>query len=529
MNINKLQTAIELTQNGKFKEAENLFLEITEEEPENSKVLSAFGLFYISQGIYTKAIYYLKKASVLEKTLGTLSALGFAEFDARDYENSAIHLEEALKYGENPDIYNRLIASLFEIQSGQKAVEFSDKMYALYPNNSKAISNKVKALSQIGKLQEAEKLCVDSLKVNPNIPSLWHHLGFLKELIYKDDSQACECFKIASNLGSKNADYNIAVSYQKQGYFEEAEKYYKKMLSNFPNHTITKVSLGMCYLKQRRFEEGYELFYQRESRNVKSFTNNLWIPKTPIKDEIVIIGDQGFGDNIQFVRYLPFFKDKKVKVAVREELQELFKQNYPEFEFINFNNINPKTQSFRITDLAYVLDMDFENIPFSEGYLKSKNLEIKSDKKKIGLCWEAGSSGHRTMLNRTINPEQMEPLMNIDNVQLYSLQYQDSFCGNEKYPQMVNLAKDFKDFNDTAKAIKSMDLIITADTAVAHLAGALGVKTFLLLPYVSDWRWFDDKNTTPWYKSIKIIQQTDPNSWQNEINELLNLLSCKNI
>ena len=110
--------------------------------------------------------------------------------------------------------------------------------------------------------------------------------------------------------------------------------------------------------------------------------------------------------------------------------------------------------------------------------------------------------------------------MNIENVQIYSFQVQDSLKGNEKYSdKIINLATDFKDFSDTAKAMKSMDLIISVDTSVAHLAGALGIKTFLMLPYSPDWRWFSDTKTTPWYNSIEIFKQTDPISWEKPIDD----------
>ena len=178
-------------------------------------------------------------------------------------------------------------------------------------------------------------------------------------------------------------------------------------------------------------------------------------------------------------------------------------------------------QSIRITDLAYALNLDFDNIPFPEGYLTSAKTAVDSDKPKVGLCWEAGSAGIRTMINRTINVKLFEPFFNLEHIQYYSFQVTDTFKGNEKYPQMINLTKDFKTFEDTAKALKSMDTLITVDTSVAHLAGALGVKTFLLLPYASDWRWFEENKTTPWYNSVEIFKQTDPISWEKPIEEII--------
>ena len=90
---------------------------------------------------------------------------------------------------------------------------------------------------------------------------------------------------------------------------------------------------------------------------------------------------------------------------------------------------------------------------------------------------------------------------------------------------MVNLACNFRDFTDTAAALKSMDAVVTVDTCILHLAGALGVKAYLLLPYSSDWRWFDDKKTTPWYKNVEIFKQKNPISWEEEINDIVKKLS----
>ncbi len=522
--IEEIKEAISLTQAGRFNEAENIYTKLLAENSENSVLLSAIGLFYINVGNYDKACEYLEKACKIKETFGTLSALGFAEYDRENYTKAASVLEHTLKFGENADIYSRLISSFFGIKMYKKAIEYSEKMYELYPDDVRSIINMVKSLTKSGKLKEAEKLCVETLKKDMNQAGLWFQLGFLKELLYCDDKQARECYKAAAELGAENAEYNIAVCCQKLGELENAEKYYKIMLDKFPNSTETKVSLGMCYLMQKKFKEGYELFYSRKDAPLSDLTNNLWKPNQELADEIVVICDQGFGDHIQFIRYLPFLKDKKVQIAARKALRNLFKINYPNFEFIDYSEINPNIQAIRITDLAYALNIDFDNIPYSEGYLNIQKSEIKSSKPKIGLCWEAGSAAIRTMINRTINIKCFDDLFKLDNIQLYSFQVDDSLNGNEKYPQMINLAKDFQDFSDTAAALKSMDCMVTVDTSVAHLAGALGVKTYLLLPYASDWRWFRDTKTTPWYKSVEIFKQTDSISWEKPINDILEKL-----
>ena len=526
IDVEVLNKAIALTQNGYIKEAEALYLELLSNEPENYLLLSAVGLFYVNIKDFDKASEYLKKACEINETIGTVSALGFAKFEKRDFDSAAEILEKALSLGENPDIFNKLILSLFQIKNYKKAVEYSVKMYEKYPDNTDAISHMVKALTQSGKLMEAEKLCVGYLRENPDSASLWFHLGFLKELIYSDDKQACECYKQALELGNNEAYYNIAVSYQKQKNYEKAEENYNKMLELYPNDIDTLTSLGMCKLTQKKFKEGYDLFFLRDKSTLDKKTNNPWGVggNKNWEDKVVVLCDQGFGDHIQFIRYLPFLQEKvkKIYVASHPSLTNLFASNYPDIEFLSYDDIDPNMQSIRITDLAYALDIDFEKIPFAQGYLHSKSADIENKKLKVGLCWEAGNAGIRTMINRTINIKLLEPILNLEEVQIYSFQVRDTLKGNEKYAdKMINLASNFKDFSDTARAMKAMDVLISVDTSVAHLAGALGVKTFLMLPYVNDWRWFNDTKTTPWYKSVEIFKQTDLISWEKPIEDII--------
>ena len=328
---------------------------------------------------------------------------------------------------------------------------------------------------------------------------------------------------MALELGNNEAYYNIAVSYQKQRDFKKAEEFYNKMLEIYPNDVDTLTSLGMCKLTQKNFKEGYDLFFLRDKSALDKKTENPWNINKAWEKEVVILCDQGFGDHIQFIRYLPFLKEKteKIYVASHPSLAKIFKENYPYAEFITYDEINPKMQSIRITDLAYALNIDFDNIPYPEGYLKSEKKEIETKKLKVGLCWEAGGAGIRTMINRTINIKLLEPFLNLENVQIFSFQVKDTLKGNEKYPQMINLAKDFKTFDDTAKALMAMDVVISVDTSVAHLAGALGVKTFLMLPFASDWRWFEDTNKTNWYNSVEIFKQTNPISWEKPIEDII--------
>ena len=523
IDLESLRKAIGFTQNGKFKEAEKLYYELLEASPNDAMLLSAFGLFYVTIKDFAKAEKYLEQACVINKSLGTVSALGFAYYEQDKFEQAAATLEASLEFGSNQDILNKLIISFFQIKNYSKAIKYSTIMHQNFPEDTNAIAHLVKSLTYTGKLIEAEKLCVESLQKNEDSPSLWFHLGFLKELIYNDNLQALRCYEKALELGSNEAYYNIAVSYQKQRIFDKAEENYKQMLKFFPDNKEAILGLGMCRLTQKKFKEGYECLFQNNRSKFDKKTNNPWMPNQNWEREVVVIGDQGYGDQIQFIRYLPYLieKTEKIYVAVNKNLRGLFEKIYTQAKFINYDEIDPEMQSIRLTDIAFALNIDFDNIPFSKGYLISEKNNIESKKTKVGLCWEAGSTGIRTMINRTINVDILEPIFNKQEIQLYSFQVKDTFNGNEKYPQMINLAKGFNNFEDTAKAMLAMDVIITVDTCIAHLAGALGIKTFLMLPFSSDWRWFLDNKSTSWYDSVEIFKQETPNSWEKPIEDII--------
>lgn len=522
IDLNALNKAIEYTMQGQFDKAEALYKKLLDKEPDDHILLSAAGLFYADIRNVELSRKYSDKACSINPSLSTFSSKGFAEYEMGNYEDAAKALAKSLEYGETADIYNILIVSLFQIGNLAEALKFAKMMYEKYPNDKNAVAHHVKALTQSGQLTDAEKLCTSYLKEHDDAAVLWVHLGFLKELIYNDNKQSLECFKKAASLGNINAINNIAMCYQKEGDFENAGKYYKKMLEFHPDSVDTKVSYGMCLLKQRNFKEGFDQFFHRNKSQLYKDSKNCWEPGKEFEKEVLVISDQGYGDHIQFSRYLPFLKEKTEKLIViaKDSMIDLFKNNFPNIEFVRSNEFNPEIQSIRITDLAYALNMDFGNIPSPDGYLKARTADIHSEKPKIGLCWEAGSAGVKTLLNRTIHINQFTGILNLENIQTYSFQYEDTLQGNKKFPQMINLAKDFKNFEDTAQAINAMDLIITVDTSVAHLAGALGKKTWLLLPYVSDWRWFDDTKTTPWYNSIEIFKQTSPAGWDTQFKEM---------
>ena len=339
---------------------------------------------------------------------------------------------------------------------------------------------------------------------------------------------------------------NLATSYSKDTSTRK-KMYYclEKAKSINPEMHGLNFLYASYYLSQRQFKKGYK-YYVRRDMNSQDDIDWFKRFKRPWKggnyksETLLIYGDQGLGDQIQFFRYLPFIakKFKSLKVVVAESLIDLFKRSYENNKNIKFYKRENKRlpsydKSVFMAALIYYLNKGFKNIPYSAGYLISddkKNEEYKTkyfntDKFKVGICWESGSSAIRDQIHRTLNVELFEDIINMPDAKIYSFQVKPSLENYKKYPNLIDLGATFNDFDDTAAALKNLDVLVTVDTSVAHLAGALGIKTFMILPYCPDWRWFDNDKTTEWYDSITIFKQKINEDWDTVFERIVKQLS----
>ena len=529
--INKelLNEGVKLLTEKKFNEADKIFDELIESNSENLAILGVLSNFFIKANQPKNAKKCLRKICHIKEDFNTIKTLASLEYETMDFDLAAALLTKVVENQPDEKSYEMLVNSFYRLGLFSNALKHAEDMLEHFPENISAVLNVINNLVHIGKAQEAEQLCFEYLKKYPKSPNLWVQLGLLQEHIYGNNKQALECFlnayKLDDNLETSTTLYHIAVGYDRLNDFDNALIFYKKYLEAHPNDPSGSSSLGMTYLRKKMFKEGFEEFFKRDVSkfSIEGNSNNLYKLGDKFEENILIVCDQGLGDHLQFIRYLPLIKDKfkTIQVACLEPLVELFRENYPDIEFLHYVDMDKEKQAIRICDIPYLFNIDFDNIPFSNGYLDTTPTNIKSDKFKVGLCWEAGGTGIRGPLDRTVNPKYLEPIFELENIDFYLLQLGDTFDFLKTHPQIINLGKDFKNFKDTAQAVKVMDAVICVDTSVLHLVGAMGVKAFLLLPYISDWRWFDDTKTTPWYDSVEIFKQTEPINWEEQIKEII--------
>ena len=247
--------------------------------------------------------------------------------------------------------------------------------------------------------------------------------------------------------------------------------------------------------------------------------------------KVLVWHEQGFGDTIMFSRYVNQLIDigAVVTFEVQEDLEPFFSS---QFKCIVVNKVSPgEFFDFQVPllDLPKLFNTSLENIPFNRFYLKveykkkkewEKKLQLSKNKFNIGISI-SGNKSYKRNLIRSLPLKKMEPFL--DKANLFIIQKELSaedmkFLNNHK--EINFLGKEISNFSDTAAIVENMDLIISVDTSLIHLAGALGKKSFLILSYSADWRWLLDRNSTPWYDSIRIFRQKLIGDWDFVIKQI---------
>lgn len=504
----------------------------------DADVLLEIGKLYGGMKNYNYAYEFINKSFELEKSVETLQALANTNYLRGDFASSAIQYEELTKHIEKEEIYIQCRKSYENYGLDEEAIRIAKEEVDKF-GTADSFSELIFLYITVGMEEEAIKYCEELKKKYPNHAITFNSLGFLYECIYNDYETAKKYFLKAAKMGFINAYYNLGVCCKQSEDLENAEKYLKRLITlDTKSETDYNYTLGSVYFAQRKMALGYKYYKNRSiarDLNIRN-KNKYWDGKEYPNEILYVQHEQGFGDNIQFIRYLPMVakKFKKVIYGTTSNLIELFKRSFPQEKFPNIeivenNEVVRYNKFVLIMDIPNLLHQNFHNIPFQKSYLvadkrKQEMMKINyfnSDKVKIGLNWRAKGMALRDAVYRTIDaPYYFKPLFDIPNTEFYSFQMNDIFGMCEKYPQIIDLSKEIDTFDETAALLKNIDILITVDTALAHLAGALGVKTYLLLCHAPDWRWFENTEKTEWYPSITIIRQQDRRTWEDVSKKL---------
>ena len=405
-----------------------------------------------------------------------------------------------------------------------EAVTAYVQAFNLDPRNEQVANNLGATLNRIGRHAEARDWLMQAMRPDPNIPPI---------LAQWDGGNGPEGF-LRQNP-SLHLNYGNALC--GTGAFEDALRFYGNTLKLKPESVEAHGNLALTLLLLGRYEEGWDEFEWRwHGADYKRATLSrpLWNGESPeeLGGKLLILGEQGYGDAIQFLRFVPMLADRghDILLEVKPELMTLFSQG---FHHDRVTLIPSRAASADVYDdldhKAYTgmlglprhLGITLDNLPahtpyigVSEERLEHWRQRFESDRRrlKIGIAW-GGNPNHPRNFQRSIPATFLHPLLDRDDVTFYSLQKGPAARWPFPHQNFVVLDHELPDFADTAAAMRNLDLVITADTATAHLAAASNVLTWIMVTKVPDWRWLLDRADSPWYPSVRLFRQQQPNDW----------------
>ncbi len=656
----KSDCAYKLHTQNKLDDAQKLYIELLNENPDDVNILNLLGLLYLSKNMPDKAVEFLSKAFVLNQSEYICTNLAKAYYFNNEFEKSVKLYKQAIQYGETDDLYYSMAISYKKLGDYTNVIKCYEKAIEINPKNVNALYNLSLAYKQINDLKKALYYAEMCLEFNQNDEDLYsllsgyyedfgnynsaaymleqayelnknnylysYNLGVLysrlndsqKALNYyikaieinpnyvesyvnaasllkgKNDNKALDyllqAYKINSNdekillslaqtlkdmfeneksleLVNKIIENNpksaeayslLGINYMDTGNYELASDAYDMSLEICPNNInylhgkaivlkylgkeeeskklleyIVKqdnasiqsiTSLGMAYLTEKDFKNGMRLYRRRSEENnmLSVFKDKIWDYGKKIENkDVLIYTNCGLGDTIMYSRYIPIIekKAKSVTLQTDKELVSVLSHSFPNIKVIK-KGVKPENYEIVVPmmDIQLVLNMDFSDIPYSEGYIKSPHKDIplilNTNKKKVGLFWQGNK---KIFKNRSVDLEYYRQLILNKNIMFYSFQKDIDIIETDNF---ISLKNYINDYSDTAAFLSNIDILITIDSSIAHMAGAIGIKTFLLLPLVAEWRWFKDDKTTPWYNSVGIFRQKENGNWQEVIDRV---------
>jgi tetratricopeptide (TPR) repeat protein len=313
------------------------------------------------------------------------------------------------------------------------------------------------------------------------------------------------------------------------GYPEEAYGFLETAMKLDPTDRNFPFNYAVAHLAAGDLEKGWELFEARwrfkyHEHTLEGWTKPRWNGESIAGKRLLITCEEGDGDNIQFIRFVYQLNELEIEPIIQTEMQleKLFKNSFPKFTVIN------NTQEFDdfdywtpILSIPKCLRITYNNFPKIKQYLKPSKESVKKwnkilgnkDKKRIGFCWRGRSKNYPLEeLIKLLAPSSEYEYVNLQ------INYNDTEKKLLESNNIKNYIDEINDWNDTAALINNLDLVISIDTGLIHLAGALNKKGILLLDkYKSCWRWLYESEETIWYDSVKLVRQKEQNNFSDQL------------
>jgi tetratricopeptide (TPR) repeat protein len=473
------------------------------------------------------------------------------------------------------DAHNNIGAALQGLKRPAEAVPHLEKAIELDPKRPETHYNLGLAKQRLGKLAEARECCERALALRPDYPEANNTLAVL--LTANDPERALACFEraIAARPDYADAHNNLGILLQQIGRYEDAAASYKRALAIKPDHPDAHSNLGLALRNLNRHAEAIRCFEIAQaikpdhvdaqlgeglvrlavgdyavgwnkyswrhltanfSHGKKRPPQPLWLGNWDISGKTILLhGEQGLGDTVMFARYVPLVAraGAKIVLAVQRPLAAVMTtlkgpaairgQGEPVPPFDGFCPLPTLPLAFQTNVATIPADVPYLSAP-ADHLAKWQAILQPIPRPRIGLMWAGATS---PIYRRTIPLRQLQPLLALRDFHFVALQKEvpaEDLPLLQGAPMATFLGERQANLADAAAMIALVDLVITIDTSIANLAGAMGRPTWVLLPFSADWRWMVDREDSPWYPTARLFRQPAPGDWESVVAQVVQAL-----
>jgi Tfp pilus assembly protein PilF len=451
------------------------------------------------------------------------------------------------------DLFDALhLLALIQTRLGKKdtALTSFDRALIVRPDYAEALSNRGLTLHELKRFEEALTSYDRALAVRPDYAEALYNRGnTLHGLRRYEEALTSYDRALAERPNYAEALYNRGLTLNELKRFEEALTSYDRALAVRPDYAEAHWNEALLRLLTGDFSRGwvkYEWRWKNESLapRKRNFSQTLWLGAEALDGKTILLhSEQGFGDTIQFCRYVPLVaaRGARVILEVPRPLSKLMSPLSGAEQIVSNGDPLPDFDIHcPLLSLPLAFGTRLETIPSATPYLRASSQSLMNwDTRlgprrhpRIGLAW-SGSPMNRNDQNRSIGLSSLLPLLDIEAT-FVSLQKDvrtDDVTVLNDQTDLLHFGDALEDFSDTAALISTLDLVISVDTSIAHLAGALAKPVWVLLPFIPDWRWLLDRDDSPWYPRARLFRQNEPRAWDAVIARihaaLYELVKCR--
>ncbi len=535
-----------LQSNGQFETAITSYEQALALEPNDIETLCYLGLCFNRLGQLTKSVdYYLHAVELNPQEAKIHYYLAETLKQQNCLEQAVYHYQQAIQLEPHNANYHFKLAHTLDAQGKlEEAAAYylqAQQFYSHDPN----ISNNLGLIYQKQQRYDLALQCYQqALQLSPQHATTLNNLGALYQVQNQLD-QAIQYYQQALQVQSDylQALVNLGNALQRKGELNIAKYYYQQVLNLEANNLEAQFGLAWIHLIHYEFKPGWQLYAIRAQKFQEQFPQlkqPLWQGEDLSGKRLLVHWEQGFGDTIQFVRYLSLIPHSTVIFACQPGLMDLIQGVEGIDYLISKGYANEPSMNYDVwiplMSLPGLFTFNESSIPKQAPYINPSSQKVEKwqvllqqklkkpiwqrltqwlpwcpKKLKIGIVW----SGNPDNLNnhfRSCQAHNFTKIAKLSQVQLFSLQ--KGVAARQTLPEnVISLTKDLTDFTETAAVIACLDLVITVDTAVAHLAGAMGKPVWVLLHTAADWRWFLERADNPWYPTMRLFRQTTFGYW----------------